>query len=186
MSLVPQFEIGIWNAWILAIVLLLCAFIPYLVKDFIKKMGQSQESRKSGTFLTILFFILIICSIFLPLKLGTVWFYTGLFIYLLGLVISIIAIVNIASTPLGKVFEKGVYRFSRNPGNLGMIIAFIGIGIASASWFFLLLSAILLVLTYFEVAAEERFCLEKYGEAYHDYMNKTPKWIGIPKRVKSK
>jgi len=186
MSLIPAFEIGIWNAWILAIVLLLYAFIPYLIKDFTKKMGQSEESGKSSAFLTILFFILMICSIFLPLKLGTVWFYTGLFIYLLGLIIITIAMVNIASTPLGRLFEKGAYRYSRNPESLGMIIIFIGIGIASASWFYLLLSAILIVLTYFEVAAEERFLIGQYGDAYRDYMNRTPKWLGIPKIVKSK
>jgi protein-S-isoprenylcysteine O-methyltransferase Ste14 len=28
---------------------------------------------------------------------------------------------------------------------------------------------------------EERLCLEKYGDAYRDYMNRTPRWIGIPK-----
>jgi len=28
---------------------------------------------------------------------------------------------------------------------------------------------------------EERYCLEKYGDAYRAYMNKTPRWIGIPK-----
>jgi protein-S-isoprenylcysteine O-methyltransferase Ste14 len=186
MSLVPAFEIGLWNAWILAIVLLLYAFIPYLIKDFTKKMGQSEESGKSSTFGTILLFILMIYSIFLPLKLGTVWFYTGLFIYLLGLVIGTVAIVNVASTPLGKVFEKGVYRYSRNPMYLCMIIVFIGIGIASASWFCLLLSAILIALTCFEVAAEERFLIGQYGDAYAEYMNRTPRWIGIPKIVKSK
>ena len=186
MSAIPVFEIGVWNAWIFAIVLLLYAFTPYLIKNFTKKMGQSEEMRKSSTFMTILFFILMVCSIFLPLKLGMAWFYTGLLIYLLGLVICTIAIVNVASTPLGKVFEKGAYRYSRNPGDLGMIIVFLGIGIASASWFWLLLSAILILLTCFNVAAEERFLIGQYGDAYRDYMNRTPRWIGIPKIVKSK
>lgn len=187
MSLVPAFEIGLWNAWILAVVFLLLVYIPILtVKDFDKKMGQGEEYVKSGAFTTILFFILITCPIFLPLKLGTAWFYTGLPIYLLGLVIGIIAIANAASTPLGKPFTKGVYRYSRNPMDLSMIIVFVSIGIASASWFYLLLSAIMIVLIYFAVAAEERYCLERYGLAYRAYMNITPRWIRIPKIVKSK
>jgi protein-S-isoprenylcysteine O-methyltransferase Ste14 len=182
MSLVPAFGIGIWNAWILAIVLLLFTFIPSLIlKDFNKKMGQSEDSGKSSAFGTIFFFILIICAIFLPLKLGTVWFYTGLFIYLLGLCIGIVAMANAASTPLGKPFTKGVYRYSRNPMYLSMITVFIGIGIASASWFYLLLSAILIALLYFTVAAEERYCLGKYGLAYREYMNTTPRWVGLPR-----
>jgi protein-S-isoprenylcysteine O-methyltransferase Ste14 len=182
MSLVPAFEIGVWNAWILAIVFLLLVYIPILtLKDFNKKMGQGEEYGKSGAFMTILFFILITCPIFLPLKLGTAWFYTGLSIYLLGLVIGIIAIANAASTPLGKPFTKGVYRYSRNPMYLCMIIVFVGIGIASASWFYLLLSAIFIVMAHFMVIAEEQLTLDKLGDAYREYMNRTPRWIGLPK-----
>ena len=93
----------------------------------------------------------------------------------------IITIVNVVSTPLGKPFTKGVYRYSRNPGYLGQIIVFLGIGIASASWFYLLLSAVLLVLTYLLVAIEERVTLDKLGETYREYMNRTPRWLGIPR-----
>ena len=28
---------------------------------------------------------------------------------------------------------------------------------------------------------EEQDLLEKYGNVYREYMNRTPKWIGIPK-----
>ena len=182
MSAIPAFEIGVWNAWILALVLLLPAYIPVLtLKDFNKKMGQGEHYGKIGTFINALVIILMICSIFLPLKLGTAWFYTGLFIYLLGLIIIAITIVVVASTPLGKPFTKGVYRYSRNPGYLAQIIVFVGIGIASASWFYLLLSAILIILTYLLVAIEEHITLDKLGDAYREYMNRTPRWIGIPK-----
>ena len=182
MSLIPAFEIGVWNTWILGIVFLLSAILPDLtLKDFTKKMGHDDERGKISTFTTILFFILLICTIPLPLKLGTAWFYTGLFVYLLGLIIGIIAIVNVASTPLGKPYAKGVYRYSRNPMYLSMIIAFVGIGIASASWVYLLLSAIFIVMAHFMVFAEERLTLDKLGDTYREYMNRTPRWLGIPK-----
>ena len=32
-----------------------------------------------------------------------------------------------------------------------------------------------------EAFAEERGCLETYGEEYREYLDKTPRWIGIPK-----
>jgi protein-S-isoprenylcysteine O-methyltransferase Ste14 len=182
MSAIPAFEVGIWNAWILAVVLLLPAYIPILtLKDFSKKMGQGEHYGKIETFMVALVIILMICSIFLPLKLGTAWLYTGLVIYLLGLIIVTITIVNVASTPLGKPFTKGVYRYSRNPGYLAQIIVFVGIGIASASWFYLLLSVILVVLTHLLVAIEEGITLDKLGDAYRKYMDRTPRWIGIPK-----
>ena len=187
MSLIPAFELGLWNAWILTVVFLIFVFIPIqTLKDLNKRMSQGEEYGKSGAFMTILFFILITCAIFLPLKLGTAWFYTGLSIYLLGLAISIIAIVNAVSTPLGRPFITGVYRYSRHPMDLSMIIVFVSIGIASASWFYLLLSAISIVLINFAVAGEELYCRERYGLAYCEYMDKTPKWIGIPKIGRSK
>jgi protein-S-isoprenylcysteine O-methyltransferase Ste14 len=45
----------------------------------------------------------------------------------------------------------------------------------------LLLAVAWIVLWCIVVPAEERFLLEKYGDAYREYMNKTPRWIGIPK-----
>ncbi len=186
MSLIPVFEIGVWNSWILAIIVLLFAILPDLVfKDFTKKMGREDETKKISIFTRILLFGLLIYAIFLPLKLGTAWFYTGLAIYLMGFIIGIIAIGNVASTPLGKPFTKGLYRYSRNPMYICQIIIFVGIGIASASWFYLLLSAIFIVMTYFMVLAEERLTLDKLGDAYREYMNRTPRWIGIPKSGKN-
>jgi protein-S-isoprenylcysteine O-methyltransferase Ste14 len=31
---------------------------------------------------------------------------------------------------------------------------------------------------------EERFLLEKYGEAYREYIDQTPRWTGMPKSEK--
>jgi protein-S-isoprenylcysteine O-methyltransferase Ste14 len=61
------------------------------------------------------------------------------------------------------------------------LIVLIGVGIASASWLVLLLSALYMVFTTIAIPAEERFLLEQYGEAYREYINRTPRWIGIPK-----
>ena len=56
MSLVPVFEVGVWNAWILAVIFLLLVYIPVLtLKDFNKKMGESEHYGKIQTLMTILF-----------------------------------------------------------------------------------------------------------------------------------
>lgn len=85
---------------------------------------------------------------------------------------------------MNRPATKGIYRISRNPSYLGGFLIFIGIGIASASWLFLLLIAIFIILQHILIGAEERWCLEKYGDAYREYMNRTPKWIGTPKSEK--
>ncbi len=182
MSLIPDFEIRMWNAWILAAVFLLLVYIPVLMfKDFNMKMGQGERYGKIETFMEILFYILVFITIFLPLKLSTAWFYSGLSIYCVGLVLMTITIVNVVSTPLGEPFTKGVYRYSRNPAYLSQIIIFVGIGIASASWLYLLLSVLLMVMTYLLITIEERVTLDKLGESYREYMDKTPRWLGMPK-----
>jgi len=189
MSLVPEFELGLWNAWIF---ILLVFIIPHLVlsKNW-KARGVDEEMRRYnkkekrlGNIVTVVFFASLIYGVFLPLKLWTAWFYVGLLIYLLGMILLIMATLNFATTPLDEPVTKGAYRISRNPVYLGMILSFIGIGIACASWLWLLLGAINTILQHILIASEERWCLEKYGDAYREYMNRTPKWIGIPKSEK--
>jgi len=193
MSLIPAFEIGVWNCWILMLYLPLHPLIMIAVDKLVgvgninKKMGDVPYTRaEKKMFNSMVIFMLLACiySIFLPLKLGTLWFYTGLPIYLIGLFMFILAIVNIAITPEGKPFTKGAYRYSRHPMAFWGNIMHLGVSIASASWVFLLFSVVVVILLHYLVIAEERGCLEYYGDFYREYMNRTPRWIGIPKSVK--
>jgi len=123
-------------------------------------------------------------SIFLPLKLGTAWFYVGILISILGTVMSFMAGVSFATAPLDEPMTKGVYSISRNPMYFGMFLMYIGIGIACASWVFLLCAVVWIISWHIGVVNEERILLEKYGNAYREYMDRTPRWIGIPKSEK--
>ncbi len=196
MSLIPAFEIEVWNAWILTLYVALHPLIMMLIDklvgtgDIFKKMGDTSAFNKTenimNIFGTVLFFGLFAYSIFLPLRLGTAWFYVGLALCVLGVVTWTIAIVNIADIPLGKPWTKGLYRYSRNPMHFASFLILTGAGIASASWLFLLLSIVYIILLAIFVTAEERECLKKFGDTYRNYMNVTPRWLGIPKAVKSK
>jgi len=191
MSAIPVFEIGVWNAWILLLLLPLHPLIMMLIDKLVgtgnifKKMESPALSKTEriinifGSY--VLFFGLFIYSIFLSLQLGTAWFYVGLALCVLGVVTWIIAIVNIAGIPLGEPWNKGLYRYSRHPMYLGLFLTLIGAGIASASWIFLLFSIVFIILCALLVSAEERFCLDKFGTPYREYMNRTPRWIGLPK-----
>jgi len=188
MSLTPAFEIGVWNAWIFMIWLLIPFFLEPL--NIIPK-GREEGSDFTAEFnkiqkialfsLHIIYLLSVIYSIFVPLKLGTVWFYTGLPIYLLGLIPYAMVFVGFATTPPDKLVTKGIYRYSRNPMYLCTIILLVGIGIAAASWVFLLLSVVYMIMPLLWVDTEERHCLKFYGDTYREYMKRTPRWIGIPK-----
>jgi protein-S-isoprenylcysteine O-methyltransferase Ste14 len=56
----------------------------------------------------------------------------------------------------------------------------LGVSIASASWIFLLFPIIEATGAAYFIEMEEAFTLGHYGTAYHEYMNRTPRWIGIP------
>jgi protein-S-isoprenylcysteine O-methyltransferase Ste14 len=191
MSLVPAFKIGIWNVWILQVLFFLTLIVPELVmskegKERTKRATESVPYNRTQKILAYSTHIFImpftaLYSIFLPLKIGTAWLYVGLVIFALALAMSVITSVNYATTPLDEPVSKGVYRISRHPIYLTGFLLYIGIGIATASWVILLCAILWIVLFHFVVPFEERFLLEKYGDSYREYMNKTPKWIGFPK-----
>jgi protein-S-isoprenylcysteine O-methyltransferase Ste14 len=100
------------------------------------------------------------------------------------MIFAFVAAVNLINTPTNRPATNGLYRISRNPIYLGTFLIFFSVGIACASWLFLLLIAVFVALQDILIAPEERWCLEKYGDAYREYMNKTPRWIGIPASMK--
>jgi protein-S-isoprenylcysteine O-methyltransferase Ste14 len=192
MSWIPSFEIGVWNAWIFMVAWLFFHNVPlgwpvfrYDIKALFKKAMASPPYNKTEKIIsnlgTLVGVILLIYSIFLPLPLGTPLLYAGIALFVLGLIITEIAMIPWATTPIDEPITRGLYRYSRHPIYVGVFVQFIGIGIASASGLFLLITIVNLILSILTTPAEERFCLEKYGDAYREYMNRTPRWIGIPK-----
>jgi len=186
MSPIPAFEIDLLNAWILMICLIIAFFlVPLNIipkgreegSDFTADFSKTQKYAIRS--MHIIYLLSIIYSIFVPLKLGTPWFYAGLPIYLFGLISYVMVWVGFATTPPDKLITKGVYRYSRNPMQLSQVVIYLGVGIATASWVFLLLSVAYMIMPLLWVNAEERHCLNY--DAYREYMKRTPRWIRIPK-----
>jgi protein-S-isoprenylcysteine O-methyltransferase Ste14 len=193
MSFMPAFEIGVWNAWIFLLVGLFLHMVPpMLASQFNKKLNNKFSEAPADIYLykneriisnisLVLLLLLFFYIIFLPLKLATPWFYTGIAIFLLAEIIYMITFFPWAATPAGKPVTTGIHRYSRHPMYLSLYLQLIGVGIATASWLFLLLTAVLMILFHNSVVPEERGCLEKYGDAYREYMERTPRWLGLPK-----
>ena len=186
MSLVPAFEVGVWNAWLLMLPLVLIPLIMAPIKKGLFKKTEStanlsKAEKRVFVFSKVFLALSFLYSIFLPLKLGTLWFYVGLPISLLGIAMYIVVSVNIANTPVGEPVTTGLYRYSRHPMYVASFPALVGAGIASASWLFLLLAILVTVTHFVNGIFEERLCLEAYGSVYQKYLNRTPRWIGMPK-----
>jgi protein-S-isoprenylcysteine O-methyltransferase Ste14 len=192
MSLIPAFEIGMWNAWIF----MLGYFLPYLLwcltsqgKAVSKKMKETSVPVKHERTVSISFMIVmfgaLIYSVFLPLQLGTLWFFIGLIIFSIAEIMYIAILMTIHFTSLDQPFTTGLYRYSRHPIYLMQLSVFTSVAIACVSWMFLLFAIIIGILQYIVVPSEEQDCLEKYGDAYKEYMDRTPRWIGLPKSRKN-
>jgi len=198
MSAVPAFEAGIWNAWILQVLFFLIMYIPniFMSKEEresvnrgndtapLKNLSKTKKWLALSTHIVIMP-IVFIYSVFLPLKIGTAWLYVGLPIFVVALAMSLIATYNFAATPVRDPVTGGIYRISRNPFYLSGFLLYVGTAVACASWILLLAAALWIVFWHIALPGEERFLLDKYGDAYREYMNRAPRWIGMPKSGKA-
>lgn len=174
MSLIPVFEIGLWNAWIFIIPLFAIHVVSLRV---LKSRGVEGQPSK---IMMIIFLILHFLPIFILLILDIMWLIAGFIVYLIGMFFVIMAIIDFATSPIDKPVTTGIFRFSRNPMYIGGIFIFLGIAIMSASWVYGIIILIWLILMINSIAKEESQCLKKYGKAYSDYMSKTHRWFGFP------
>jgi protein-S-isoprenylcysteine O-methyltransferase Ste14 len=188
MSLMPNFEIGIWNAWLFMIIYplqwLAVILVPKQVAErtsHAPKIIQSRTDKIMAFFTQGVWIGATLYSIFVPFRIWTPWLWVGLAFFIMGLLILIMATLAVAGTPAGKPFTSSVYRYSRHPMYLSMILVYLGVSIAAASWLFFLITIITFFLQRYQSIKEESFCLDKFGNVYQNYMEMTPRWLGIPK-----
>ena len=186
MSLIPDFKIGLWNGWIplclfyLIFGILLIAFPKDVVARLYDKSGWSKKQIALNILGKLLAFAFLILIIFTPLKIGSISFIIGTILYAFGLIGFIVALFNYKNTSPNQPVTKGLYRISRHPQIITLLILYFGICIATGSWLILLMFLIFSIFIHFRIMVEEKTCLEQYKEAYREYMKKTPRYIGIP------
>lgn len=193
MSLIPAFEPGIWNAWLFMIIFLLQWLAVLAVpKHISERTGHPSEIKRNrkdniiGWLTEIVWIGAILYSIFLPFHTGTAWFYIGLSLFTIGLIVLVSATVTVARTPADKPFTGGVYRFSRHPMYLSMMLIYAGVSIATLSWLFGLITVITFFLQSLQMSREELYCSSKFGSAYLKYKERTPRWLGISAILRKK
>lgn len=145
-------------------------FLPMPLLMFIHKGTRNEPhsniERKFYPPMWIIWLLGIAYSI-LPLRLETMWFYVGFPIAMVGLIAYTLVIITFAATPVdSEPLTKELYRYSRHPMYITQLLMFIGVGIASASWLFLLFAIVYTIFSFIAAVPEERYCLEKYGDTY--------------------
>jgi protein-S-isoprenylcysteine O-methyltransferase Ste14 len=77
-----------------------------------------------------------------------------------------------------KDFEKGPYKYSRNPTHIGLTVMTLGFALLINSLFSVIFLVIASLITKFIFLREEEAFLEKkYGQVYTDYKKKVSTWV---------
>ena len=77
-----------------------------------------------------------------------------------------------------KIITSGIYRFTRNPIYLSFSVIGTGISFAANSaWILLMMFPLVLLLTRFVIAKEERYLEASFGEEYLSYKRKVRRWL---------
>jgi protein-S-isoprenylcysteine O-methyltransferase Ste14 len=80
----------------------------------------------------------------------------------------------------GELISAGIYRWSRNPQNLGWGLALIGIALLGRSGLALLFAAIFFLAFRVYVPVEERFMRTIFGDEWLRYERSTSRFFGLP------
>ena len=183
------FKIGIGNAWVFMSIFLLQMIALFLLNKrawershIPKEVKRNKLERNAGIIGNIVWLLALIYSIFLPLQLWTIWFYVGFIVFITGLILLTVATYNFVTAEIDQLIQKGVYKISRHPMYLATFLICLGTAIATKSWLFTILSTIMVLCFYQESLIEEKHCLNRYGNNYKDYVEITPRIIGIPKK----
>jgi len=72
----------------------------------------------------------------------------------------------------------GIYRVTRNPMYLGMIIAYAGLFIFTQSlWWLIFLPLLAWLMTIWVVIPEEKFLAQKFGDEYLQFKTRVHRWV---------
>lgn len=116
------------------------------------------------------------------------WYhYLGLMIFVIGLVLMLICIISFGirgrgtlspADPTKKLVISGLYRFSRNPMYIGVMMMLIGESIYFRSYV-LGAYALLIFIAFniFIVLFEEPYLKDKFGSEYNEYVKKVRRWF---------
>ena len=186
MSFIPAFKIGIWNAWIFMSVFILQMLVMLFADNRIWERShipieakRNKFERYVGIIGNFIWLLAMGYSVFLPLQLATIWFYVGLCFFIIGMILMAIATFNFINTSADLLITKGLYQLSRHPMYLATSFICLGSGIATVSWVFIFFSIIIALCFHQEALIEERYCLDKYGSAYHNVSDKMFTFVKI-------
>jgi protein-S-isoprenylcysteine O-methyltransferase Ste14 len=136
--------------------------------------AQQQAITRVGKLFALACTVLLALT---PLKVGHTVFWLGAGMLALSLVVLVVALINFSRMPPGEPATNGLYRISRNPQWVALVLVYLGASLATGSWLNVLLLVALAVFYHVRILAEERSCIQLYGDGYRRYMEQVPRYF---------
>lgn len=110
----------------------------------------------------------------------------GSVISALGILIAVLAKVEFSRAkqpsapdrPTTSLVQDGIFRYTRNPLYLGLVIGLVGLGLAfNIAWWIILAGPIAGLTQWALIIPEEKYLLEKFGNGYFLYAARVRRWL---------
>lgn len=176
-------HLGWLNGWIPVALLGLTDVIIFALfpRDVDKRLFDRSGWPRRTVYFTLVskLFALACLSVlcFSTIKFDGFLFTVSTVIVLLGLLGVLIALINFKNAPTDQLATKGLYRISRHPQIVMASLVLLGACLMVGSWTALILFIMARIFGHFSLIAEEQICIKAYGQPYHKYMEKVPRYL---------
>jgi protein-S-isoprenylcysteine O-methyltransferase Ste14 len=171
------------NAFITVIPIILIRYglLSFINKEALKRAGIFAtligRERRAYVVYQITTICIFLYLIMLKIRTDSGWFYIGLIVYISGLILYAVSIVNYSKPKTNGINLNGLYEVSRNPMYIAYFIYFLGCVFLTHSYILLVLLIAFQISAHWIIISEERWCINKFGEEYIRYMNKVRRYI---------
>jgi protein-S-isoprenylcysteine O-methyltransferase len=115
----------------------------------------------------------------------SIWNIAGLVLFVVGLTIAFVAVFTLRRSYYStlmimedhQLITHGIYRFTRHPIYLGVLIGIMGVPVYAPSLYGFLTMLLLIPISLNRIRMEEKLLTEEYGNAYRTYSEATSKLI---------
>ena len=169
--------------WLLLVFLIVRFGLLLIIKrEAIQRAGYFAPIQKSEQIAyyiyqisnIVLFIFMIISTIKIDYSLK---FYLGLILFIVGIILCAISLVCFAFPNGYGLNINGIYKFSRNPIYVAYFVCFLGSSLLIQSLIMFVTVIIFQISAHWIIVSEERWCIEKFGKSYEDYMKKVRRYF---------
>jgi protein-S-isoprenylcysteine O-methyltransferase Ste14 len=77
----------------------------------------------------------------------------------------------------GALVTTGIFSVSRNPIYVFLVLWFFGIFLINGTLIFLVFALLTVAVVHWQIVQEENFLMNLYGQSYHDYRERTARYL---------